>query len=108
MEGNITYWQLPNIDCSENPKFYTKSSQHAYNNYQPPRIEDFDSQDEEEGEEENPLPIPGPLGTHTRNAHSEHSSGEPYTESMRESLERHLRTIIEETFQPRTTPEWPP
>ena len=105
MEGNITYWQLPNIDCSENPKFYTKSSQHAYNNYQPPHIEDFDSQDEEEGEEENPLPIPDPSGTHMRNPHSEHSSGEQSSDSTSDRLERHLGTTIEETFQERTTLE---
>ena len=74
-EGNITFWQLRNIDHTANPKFYTESSQHMDNNYQQPCLEDFDSQEEEEGAEEIPLSIPGPLGTHTRNLHSEHSSG---------------------------------
>ena len=68
-------------------------------NYQPPHVEDFDRPDEEEGEEEIPLPIPGPLGTPTRNLALEHSSGKQYSESTRDRLERHLGTIIEEMFQ---------
>ena len=87
-EGNITFQHLWNIDQNTKPKFYTESSQHADDNYEPPCLEDFDSQ-EEEGEEENPLPIPDLLGTHTRNPHSEHSSGEQSSESTSKSLERH-------------------
>ena len=74
-------------------------------NYQPLHLEDFVSKEEEEGGEENPLPIPGLLGTHMRNLHLEHSSGEQSSESTSKWRERHLGTIIEETFQPRTTPE---
>ena len=74
-------------------------------NYQPLHLEDFVSQEEEEGEEENPLPIPGPLGTYMRNLHLEHSSGEQSSKSMSARLERHLGTIIEDTFQPGTTLE---
>ena len=97
-EGNIWYRHLWDIDWNTNPQFYTESSQAEDNNYQPPCLEDFDSLDKEEGEEEIPLPIPGPSGTHMRNPHSEHSSGEQSSESTSESLERHLGTIIEEMF----------
>ena len=45
---------------------------------------------------------------HTRNPHSEHNSAEQSSKSMSDRLERHLGTIIEEMFQPRTTLEWPP
>ena len=59
-EGNITFRQLRNINRNENPEFYLESSQHADNNYKPPCHEESDSlaKDEEEGEEESPLPIP--------------------------------------------------
>ena len=104
-EGNIWYRHLQDINQNTNPQFYTELSQAADDNYQPLCLEDFDSQDEEKGEEENPLPIPGPSGTHTRNPLTEHSSGEQSSESMSESLERHLGTIIEEMFQEQTTLE---
>ena len=59
-EENITFRQLHNIDCNENPQFYSESSQHADDNYEPRCIDELDSQDEdeEEGEEEISLPIP--------------------------------------------------
>ena len=59
-EGHITYHHLWNIDQNANPHFYTKSSQAEDDNYKPPCLEDFDSQEEEEGKEEHHLPIPGP------------------------------------------------
>ena len=105
MEGNITFRQLRNIDHSANPKFYTKSSQHVDNNYQPLHVEDFESQEEEGGEEEIPLPIPDPSGTHMRNPCTEHSSRELSSESTSDRLERHLGTITEETCQEWTAPE---
>ena len=104
-EGQITYPQLWQIDQNTNPQLYSESSQHVDNNYEQPCLEDFDSQDEGEGEEEHPLPTPGSLGTHMRNPPTEHSSGEQSSKSMRESLERHLGTIIEEMFQERNTLE---
>ena len=105
MEGNITFQQLQNIDWNTNSEFNTELSQEEDDNYEPPCLEDFDSQEEQEREEENPLPIPGPSGTHMRNLHSEHSSGEQSSKSMSARLERHLGTIIEDTFQPGTTLE---
>ena len=109
-EGNIQYCHLHDIYQNANPQFYTEWSQHMDDNYKQPCLEDFNSQDEEEGEEEIPLYIPEPLntGTHSGILPSEHNSGEQSSENMRETLERHLGTIIEETFQERTTPEWPP
>ena len=104
-EGNIQCRHLCDIDQNTNSQFNTESSQAVDDNYQPPCLEDFNSPDEEEGEEEIPLPIPGPLGTHTRNPHSEHSSREQSSKSLRESLERHLGTIIEEMFQQQSTLE---
>ena len=97
-EGHITFQHLWNIDRNANPQFYTDSSNTADNNYEQPHLEDFDSQEEEEGEEESPLPIPGPSGTHLRNPQSEHNSEEQSSESTSDRLERHLGTIIDETF----------
>ena len=104
-EENIWYSHLCDIYWNANPQFYTEVSQAVDNNYQPPCLEDFNSQDKEEGEEEIPLAIRGPMGTHMRNPHLEHSSRKQSSESMSESLERHLGTIIEETFQEWTTLE---
>ena len=67
-------------------------------NYQQPHLEDFDSQEEEEEEEESPLLIPGPSGTHSRIPESEHNLDEQSSKNMSDRLERHLGTIIEETF----------
>ena len=74
-------------------------------NYEPPHLKDFDSQEEEEEEKESPLPIPGPSGTHLRILPSDINLEEQSSESMSDRLERHLGTIVEETFQLRTTPE---
>ena len=90
-EGNIIFQHLGNIDQNANPQFYTA-------NYEQPHLEDFDSQREGEGEEESPLPILDPLGTHTRNPHSELSSDKQLFKSMSDRLERHLGTIIKETL----------
>ena len=107
-EGHITYHNLQNLDCNPNPQFYTDLSNAADDNYEPPRHKDSDSQEEGEGEEETPLSIPGPSGTHLRIPESDINSDEQSSENTRDRLERHLGTIIEETFQERTTPEFPP
>ena len=105
-EGNITFRQLRNIDRSENPQFYSESSQHKDDNYQPQHLDELDSQDEEEGEEEIPLPILDPLGINSLTPSLEQDSSEQFSNNTRESLERHLGTIIEEMFQERSqTPE---
>ena len=105
-EGNITFQQLRNIDCNKNPQFYLESSQNEDDNYQPQCLDELDSQDEEEGEEEIPLPIPDPSGTSSLTQSSEQDLSERFSNNMRESLERHLGTIIEEMFQERSqTPE---
>ena len=74
-------------------------------NYDQPRHKDLETLGEEEEDKESPLPIPGPLGTHLRIPESEHNSGKQPSENMSVGLERHLGTIIEETFQERTTLE---
>ena len=107
-EGSITYWNLWNIDCNANPQFYTDSSNTADDNYEQPCLKDLEQEEEEEEVEESPQPIPGPLGTHSRIPESEHNSEEQSSENTSDRLERHLGTIIEETFQERTAPEFPP
>ena len=71
--------------------------------YQPPHFQDAQSEEEEEEEkeeeEDHPLPIPGPSRTHLEIPRSEHNSPEPYLVRSRESLDKHLGTIIETTFQ---------
>ena len=111
-EGNITFRQLRNINRNENPQFYSESSQHADDNYEPPCHEESDSQDkdEEEGEEKIPLPIPDRTRINSPIPFSEQGLSEPYSSSMRDLLERHLGTtidtLIEETFRERSqTPE---
>ena len=73
-EGNIQYRHLCDIDCNENPQFYMELSQHEDDNYQPQCLDELDSQDEEEGEEENPLPIPDPSGISSSTPSSEQDS----------------------------------
>ena len=99
-EGNITFHQLHNIDHNENPQFYLELSQHADDNYEPPRHEELDSQnkDEEEGEEEILLPIPDQTRINSLILSLEQGSSEQFSNNTRESLERHLGTIIEEMF----------
>ena len=92
-EGNITYWNPWNLDCNANPQFYTNSSETAENNYKQPCLEDIEQQGEKEGEEESPLPIPGPLGTHLRIPESEHNSDKQSSKNTSDRLERHLGTI---------------
>ena len=85
-----------------NPQFYTEASIQRDADYKPPRIKESGPQgeeEEEEGEEECPLPIPDPMGTHLGTQHSEHNSQEQSSDSLRTSLDKHLGTIIEETFQ---------
>ena len=69
-------------------------------NYKPPCHEELDSQDEdeEEGEEEIPLPIPDQTRINSLIPSLEQDSSKRFSNNMRESLERHLGTIIEETF----------
>ena len=68
--------------------------------YKPPHHKESDSpaEDEEEGEEEIPLPIPDQTRINSPIPSLEQDSSEQFSNSMRESLERHLGTIIEETF----------
>ena len=65
-EGSITYWNLWNLDCNTNPQFYTNLSDAMDDNYEQPHLKDIEQREEEEEVEESPLPIPGPLGTHSR------------------------------------------
>ena len=104
-KGHITYRHLQNIDGNANPHFYTELSNTVNNVYKPPCQEDFDSPREEEGKEENPLRIPDPSRTHLRILQSGTNLEEQTSENMSNRLERHLGTIIEETFWERTTPE---
>ena len=69
-------------------------------NYEPPCHEESDSpaEDEEEGEEEIPLPIPDWSRINSLILSLEQGSSERFSNNMRESLERLLGTIIEETF----------
>ena len=73
-------------------------------NYEPPRYEELDSQDKdkEEGEEEIPLPIPDRTRINSQIPSLEQDSSERFSNSTRESLARHLGTIIEETFRERS------
>ena len=60
-------------------------------------------------EEESPLPIPDPTGINSSTPSSEQDFSKQFSNNIRESLERHLGTIIEETFWERSqTLEWPP
>ena len=108
-EGNITYRQLWRIDQLSNPHLYTEVSQLEDTDYQLPCFQDTQSEgeEEEEGEveEECPLPIPDLSGTHLVILHSEHNSPEQSSERSRESLDKHLGTIIEATFQLPESPE---
>ena len=99
-EGNITFRQLRNIDQNENPQFYSESSQHVDDNYEPRRLDELDShdKDKEEEEEEIPLPILDQTRINSPILFLEQGSSEPSSSSMRDSLERHLGTIIEEMF----------
>ena len=65
------FCQLRNIDCNENPHFYSESSQHEDDNYKPQCLDELDSQDEKECEEEIPLPIPDPSGINSLTPSSE-------------------------------------
>ena len=106
-EGNITYWHLQNIDRNTNPQFDTKLSNTVDDNYKPPCHKDSETTGEEEEEEEH-LPIPGPscpLPIHLTTPELEQFSTEQSSENTNYELDRHLGTIIEETFQERTTPE---
>ena len=69
-------------------------------NFKLSHLEESDSQDKdkEEGEEEIPLPIPDPMVINFLTPSSEQDSSERFSNSTRESLERHLGTIIEEMF----------
>ena len=99
-EGNITFCQLRNINHNKNPQFYSESSQHADDNCEPPCHEESDSpdKDKEEGEEVIPLPIPDWMRINSPIPSLEQGSSEQFSNNTRESLERHLGTIIEETF----------
>ena len=75
-EGNLTYQQLRRIDQLTNPQFYSEVSLLEDADYQPPRVEDpepLGEKEEVEEEEEHPLQIPDPSGTHLRILPSEHN-----------------------------------
>ena len=108
-EGNITYCQLQRIDQSSNPHLYTEASLQEDTAYEPPRYQDNQGEGEEEEEVEDeelsPLPISGPSGTQLEIPPSEHNSPGSSLERLRESLDEHLGTIIEATFQLPGSPE---
>ena len=88
-----------------------ESSQLTDNNFEPTHLDESDSQDKdkEEGAEEIPLPIPDRMAINSLTPSSEQDLNEQFSNNTRESLEIHLGTIIEETFQERSkTLEWPP
>ena len=114
-EGTLTYRQLRRIDQQRNPHLYTKASLLEDADYQSPRYQGNQSEDEEEVEgetqaeeemvEEYPLPIPEPLGIHLRTPRSEHNSPVSYEERLSKVLDEHLGTLIETTFQLPESPE---
>ena len=77
----------------------------ADDNYKEPHHEDSDNRGEEEEDKENPLPIPGLSSIPLITQELEQLSNEQSSESMNYELDRHLGTIIEETFWERMTQE---
>ena len=104
-EGTLTYHQLRRIDQQHNPQLYTEASLLEDADYQPPCYQGNQSEEEEEQEEEHPLPIPEPSGIHLWTLPSEHNSHDSYVERLSASLDEHLGTIIETTFQLPESPE---
>ena len=114
-EGTLTYHQLRRIDQQHNPHLYTEASLLDDADYQPPRYQGNQSEEEEveEGgthvEEEpvevHPLPIPERLGIYLRTLPSEHNSPVSYEERLSKLLDEYLGTIIETTFQLPESPE---
>ena len=102
-QDNITYRQHQRIDQATNPGLYTKVSLLEDADYQPPRIEEpeplGEEEEVEEEEEQCPLQIPDPTGIPSRIQPSELNSPDSLLERLRESLDTHLGTIIDETFQ---------
>ena len=89
-EGNITYWNLQNIDRNANPQFYTELSNAVGNNYEQPCLEDSETMGDEEEEEQNPLLIPGPSGPspiHLMNQELEQFSSEQLLENTNDKLD---------------------
>ena len=85
-----------------NPQFYSEVSLLEDADYQPPCIEEpepLGEEEEVEEEEDRPLHIPDPTGIPLRILPSEHNSEDLSEERLRESLDRHLGTTIEETFR---------
>ena len=108
-EGTLTYRQLRRIDQQHNPQLYTEASLLEDADYQPPRYQgdqseeegevEGETQAEEEPVEEHPLPIPEPSGIHLRTPPSEHNSPVSSEERLSELLDEHLGTLIETTFR---------
>ena len=102
MEGNITYRQLQKIDQLTNPQFYSKVSLLEDADYQPPPVEETEplgEEEEVEEDEDHPLHILDPSGTHSRILHSMHNSEDLSQERLRESLDEHLGTTLDQVFQ---------
>ena len=101
LEGSLTYRNLRQIDQLTNPQYYSSVSLQEDADYQPPRIEEpepLGEEEEAEEEEECPLHIPDPSGTHSRILPSEHNSEDLSEERLRTSLDEHLGMIINKTF----------
>ena len=101
-EGSLTYQNLCWIDQLTNPQYYLEVSLLEDADYQPPRVEDpepLGEEEEVEEEEQCLLHIPDLSGIHLRIPPSEHNSEDLLLERLRDSLDTHLGTIIDETFQ---------
>ena len=90
------FQQLWNIDRNTNPHLSSELSVAADDNYEPPHYEASESKGKDE--ESSPLQIPDPSGTQSRIPELEQPLEELSSKSTSYRLERHLGTIIEETF----------
>ena len=102
-EGNLTYQQLRRIDQLTNPQFYSEVSLLEDADYQPPHVKEpeplGEEQEVEEEQEQRPLQILVPSGTHSKILSSEPNAPDLSQERLRESLDIHLGMIIDKSFQ---------
>ena len=85
-----------------NPQFYSEASLLEDADYQPSCIEEPEPLGEEEEdmeEEQRPLPILDPSGTHLRTLPTKNNSEDLSSERLRESLDEHLGMIINQAFE---------